>query len=213
MSEPVKHATESESAMMAVLHKCATQRQRRIARFGWDKRTLKLLDERKVTLTQAEFFSDMLEPKKSEALRRLEAGELAKHVIVDYQRKKRKPRKTKTTVTDGNGALVPERLVEEFEAELARGLADEIRGWLRNIRDVRITLKDIGNPWMNQGRIAELIDAAKSNLSAAIDQLVDSNPYMLCPACGGVGCDECRVRCGWVPEWRWREIQAEKGDA
>jgi hypothetical protein len=208
----MEYATESRSALHAVFHKVATPRQIRIAKFGWDQAVLKLLDTKKLTLTQAEFLSGMNPNKKPEALSRIQGGEKAGDVLKDYVGRRRGKSRRPETLVDGNGTEVPKRLIEAFVGEEANALAREIRKWASAIRSVEVAAKKAATPWTNTSRIVSLVEQAKQSLTLAAGLLVESLPWLLCSLCENKGCDVCRG-CGWVPQWRSKEMQAEKGDS
>lgn len=118
-------------------------------------------------------------------------------------------------IVDAKGTVVEQKgLRDKFADEKMGELVDTLEECLTDMRSLSNPLKEISNwnPWLrmtrNQGEetpaIVELMTTAIKAAKAAKEQIDRSKPHLVCKACGGGKCKECR-QTGFWPEWRATE--------
>lgn len=124
-------------------------------------------------------------------------------------------------VVDATGTVIEQRgLQDKFESPILPTIIEGLLQALTLCRSQTNPLKEVGNwnPWLREKRnageetpaIHELMTAAIKAMKAAKEQIEGAKPHLVCKACGGAKCKDCR-QTGFWPEWRAKEAEGQPG--
>lgn len=123
-------------------------------------------------------------------------------------------------VKDRVGRVVPARLRDAFADGALPELVARLESWAKLVvpdAAKAVEKRAAAYPFIDAAQVREGLDEARACLEAAASYVRDNLPYTVCPECSGTGsiegegrCEACRLGCGYVPEWRLKELRTER---
>jgi hypothetical protein len=142
---------------------------------------------------------------------RLDRGDKVSTVHKAFTKEKNRPTTKGETLKDARGKDVPARCRDKFASQWLRQTAEEVERIVRDgLKRVLSQVKRTGPEfkYFVAGEALTIVQGMVKDGERLAHLLLEARAYAVCPVCSGKGCKDCRTE-GLVPQWRFKEMQAE----